>query len=202
MEDLFPLLMVIIFIIAPILEGLRNKNKPKQPPRAQHRRVPPRVQQRLPQAPSRIEESRTKPRAEESAATMVPDDLWEVITGQKRTPAPIQYEPDFDEEAFEVAPEVLPTEDVNVEVRRGRVEAQSLETISRHEVPIVISLEENLPTAAERHAAFHQKISAPVPIVERPKAHHLLGLTNRSEIQRAFLLQEVLGKPKGLEGMD
>lgn len=200
MDDLFPLLMFIIFILAPIIEGLRGKNKNQQKPPTSRRMPPPRPARPLPQA--RPTRPLPELRKEESAATMVPDDLWEVITGQKRLPEPVSYDQDLEEDEEESRAEVLPTEDVNVETRRTRVEAQSLETIGRHEVPIVISLEENLPSAAQRHAAFHQKIAAPVPIVERPAAHKMLGLTSHSEIRRAVLLKEVLGKPKGLEGFD
>ena len=153
---------------------------------------------------------------------MVPDELWEILTGQKRppvqqpTPVPpspldtraekrpswdVVYDPELEEDE-EAEVEVIAAEDVNVETRRYRVEAQSLETLERHPAPVVISLEENIPTTAVRHAAFHQKVSQPdVAIVQLPERRRprLIDLSNRSEIQRAFLLSEVFGKPKGLE---
>lgn len=214
MDDLLPLLMFLFFVLAPILEGLKRKNKPPSPPREQQRRVPPRQPQRqLPAEPSRTEEVGSRSR-EESAAGMVPDDLWEILTGQKRPPvlttppqpAPVEvkrqpwdvvYEPnEEDEEADE---ESAAAEDVNVEVRRARVEAQSLETLERHPAPVIVSLEENLPTSAQRHAAFHKKIATPVPVVAKQAAGSRIRIGSRSELQRAFILQEVLGKPKGLE---
>jgi hypothetical protein len=213
MDDLFPILMFIVFFLAPLLEGLKRKNKEgkqKTPPKPRPTitRAP---QQRFPQ-PSRTEEVSGKPRAEESAATMVPDDLWEILTGQKRPPVlttppetterrphwDVIYDPEEDEE--DIPEEAGAREDVNVEVRRGRVDAQSLETYDRHPAPVVISLEENIPTSAQRHAAFHKKISAPAQIVRNPVVRHpLLGMNTRAELRRAFLLQEVFNKPKGLE---
>ena len=146
---------------------------------------------------------------------MVPDDLWEILTGQKRPPvlttpqpqpAPVEakrqpwdvvYDPD--EEAEAADEESAAAEDVNVEVRRARVEAQSLETLERHPAPVIISLEENLPTGAQRHEAFHKKIATPVPVVARQASGSRIKIGSRSELQRAFILKEVLGKPKGLE---
>ena len=214
MEDLFPLLMFLIFILGPIFEGIaRSKKKGQQPPPPQ-RRVPP------PQS-SRTEEIGTRSRVEEDASTMVPDELWEILTGQKRppvqqpTPVPpspldtraekrpswdVVYDPELEEDE-EAEVEVVAVEDVNVETRRARVEAQSLETLERHSVPVVVSLEDNIPTTAVRHAAFHDKVMAAqaVPVVEVRRRRTMLDLSNRSDLQRAFLLVEVLGKPKGLE---
>jgi hypothetical protein len=217
MDELFPLLMFLIFILGPIFEGIsRNRKKGQQPPPPTQRRVPP-VQS------SRTEEISTRSRAEDDASSMVPDELWEILTGQQRPPVqrptPTQpspldsraekrpswdvvYDPELDEDE-EAELEVVTAEDVNVETRRARVEAQSLETLERHPVPVVVSLEENIPTTAVRHAAFHQKMSqqqaaAVVQLPERRRPQ-LLDFKNRSEIQRAFLLSEVFGKPKGLE---
>ena len=210
MDELFPLLMFLIFVLAPILEGLKRKNKPPTPPRPPQRRVPsPSPPQR-----SRTEEVGPRAPAEENASTMVPDDLWEILTGQKRVPTPTappgpvpqaEKKPEWErydgelEEDEESAEESVALEDVNVETRRARVEAQSLETIGRHPEPIIISLEENVPSTAVRHAAFHQRmIATPVEVEVAPRRKPLFDLGNRSELQRAFLLQEVLGKPKAL----
>ena len=215
MDDLFPLLMLLVFVLGPIIEGLKRKNRQNPPPPTQ-RRMPPRAPERqLPrqQQPSRMEEVSTRPR-EETAAGMVPEDLWEILTGQKRppvltTPQPAppaerkrqQWDVVFDPDAEDEKPalESVAAEDVNVETRRGRVEAQSRETLERHPVPVVVSLEDNLPTVAQRHQAFHKKIAAPVPVVAKPRSRRRLALTTRSELQRAFLWHDVLGKPKGLE---
>ncbi len=222
MEDLFPILLFVIFVLGPIIEALKKKGQRPEPPERTRTQPRPPQQQRLPQsrAPqptSRTEEVSSRPRAEESAATMVPDDLWEILTGQKRppvltTPPPapperkphwdVVYDPEADDDE-EGAAEVAGREDVNVEVRRSRVEAQSLESLERHHpAPVIISLEDNIPGGKARHAAFHQKIGTPVPIVNRPARHARLGLNSQAELRRAFLLKEVLGPPKGLEGLE
>ena len=222
MDDLFPLLLFLFFVLGPILEGLKRKSK-GQPPPPQRRALPRVPQQRLPQqrtpeASSRTEEvSPGARRQEESASAMVPDDLWEILTGQKRpsvltTPQPFPteekkrpswdtvYVPEEDEDE-EAGAEVVAREDVLIETRRAREEAQSLETYERHPEPVIVSLEENLPTAAQRHQAFHQKVAstAPAQVIAEPRRRPRLNLNSRSELQRAFLLQEVFGKPKGLE---
>jgi hypothetical protein len=212
MEDLFPLLLFLIFVLAPIIEGLKRRNKNQQPPRPPQRRVPapPQQQQR-----SRTEEVARRPRVDENASTMVPDELWEILTGQRRptatipAPPPVEKKTSWDigydselEEDEEAEAENVVLEDVNVETRRARVEAQSLETITRHPEPVIISLEDNVQTAAARHAAFHQRAAAAPPVavvITPPRRKRLFDLNNRSELQRAILLHEILGKPKGLE---
>jgi hypothetical protein len=213
MDDLFPLLMFLIFVLAPIIEGLKRRNKKQQPPRPPQRRVPAPPTQR--QQRSRTEEVTSRPRVDENASTMVPDDLWEILTGQRRPtatiptpPPPVEKKTSWDvgydselEEDEEAEEENVVLEDVNVETRRARVEAQSLETITRHPEPVIISLEDNVPTSAARHAAFHQRAAtAPVAVVITPaRRKRLFDLNNRSELQRAILMHEILGKPKGLE---
>jgi hypothetical protein len=221
MDDLFPIIMFIIFFLAPLIEGLKRKNKEKQgPPPEQRRPLPRTQQQRLPPqhrqhpTPSRMEEVSAKPREEETAADMVPDDLWEILTGQKRppvltTPQPlppqpkqanrdVAYDLEEDEEAA-TAVEAVVRDQAAVQTRRARGEAKSLETLERHAQPVVVSLEENLPTGAQRHAAFHKKIATPAVVLTQPERKRLLDFSDRAEVQRAFLLHEILGKPKGLE---
>ena len=212
MDELFPILMFVIFILGPIIEAITKKNKKGQLP------PPPQQQRRPPVQSSRTEEISTRSRVEEDASAMVPDELWEILTGQKRTPpaqlppSPLDtraekrpswdvvYDPELEEDE-EAELEVVAVEDVNVETRRQRVEAQSLETLERHPAPVVVSLEDNIPTTAVRHAAFHDRVMAAqsVPIVEIQQRKALLDFRNRSELQRAFLLVEVLNKPKCLE---
>src|SRR5687767_541533 len=77
--------MFLIFVLGPIIEGLRRKKQPPPPPPPRRHVPPPAPTQ--PQR-SRMEEMSSRPRAEENASTMVPDDLWEILTGQKRVPLP------------------------------------------------------------------------------------------------------------------
>ena len=217
MDDLFPLLMFLIFVLGPILEGIKRKNKQPPPPPPPRRVPPPQPPQRqVPADPSRTEEISSR-RNEESAAGMVPNDLWESLTGQKplppvpppsKAPAPVAtkrqpwdvvFDPDEEDEETGVA-EAAPVEPVKVDPRRERGVAQTLETMERHPVPVVVSLEDNIQTTRQRHDAFHRKVAAPLPA---PKAkaprRPVFDLKNRTDLQRAILMQEILGKPKGLE---
>jgi len=218
MDELFPLLMFLIFVLGPILEGIKRKNKrPPQPPQQRRTPQPPQPPQRqVPAEPSRTEEISSR-RNEESAAGMVPNDLWEILTGQKplppvptpsRPPAPVATKPqpqgvvfDPDEEDEESgSAEAAPLEQVKVDTRRDRGVAQSLERMERHPVPVVVSLEDNIPTTRQRHDAFHKKVAGPVAVPKaKPPSRPVLNLKNRSELQRAILTHEILGKPKGLE---
>jgi hypothetical protein len=76
------------------------------------------------------------------------------------------------------------------------------EMYSAKKAPAVVSLERPLPSAATRHAVFHQQLDAPAPAVPgqrapRPSARDRLFAGD--DMRRAFVLQEVFGKPKGLE---
>jgi hypothetical protein len=217
MDDLFPLLMFLIFVLGPILEGIKRKNKqPPPPPPPQQRRMPQPPPRQAPAEPSRTEEISSR-RTEESAAGMVPNDLWEILTGQKplppvpttsRPPAPVAtkrqpwdvvFDPDEEDEESGGA-ESAPVEQVKVDPRRERGVAQSLESLERHPVPVVVSLEDNIPTTRQRHDAFHKKVAPPItaPKAKVPR-RPVLNLKDRSELQRAMLTQDILGKPKGLE---
>jgi hypothetical protein len=80
--------------------------------------------------------------------------------------------------------------------RHKPVEAVSLEVTT----PNIISLETPLPSAAARHTAFHRKVEQKVDVsTARPSRKEILALATRSELKRAFVLQEILGKPRGLE---
>jgi hypothetical protein len=96
------ILIIIVFILAPLIERLlkAGKQQPPQPPPRQQRRphVPP-PQQQAPrdEAPPRA----VTRRDEEEAAAMLPDDLWEILTGERRSPGgpqrPVEPEPLEDE---------------------------------------------------------------------------------------------------------
>jgi hypothetical protein len=212
MDDLFPLLLFIIFFVAPLIEQLKKKGK--QPP------APPPTQTRtLPQQRSSTEEISGK--ARETAEAMVPDDLWKILTGEARPPVMIPEEtrrvPTQKQRPFDVVyippedtedEEALIRDDVEVETRRTSREAVQLEHARRHqpvdprsleEEPTIVSLETPLPSAKERHDAFHRKLVA-APLAAEPKPRKgAFALTDHRELQRAFVLQEVFGRPRGLD---
>lgn len=86
----FGILILLIFILLPLLEKLLKSGK--QPQQPQQPGVPPGRQRRpLPrERPEGMAGPRSRPpdAADEdvSAATVLPDDLWEILTGERRMP--------------------------------------------------------------------------------------------------------------------
>ncbi len=190
------IIFALIFVIAPLIEQARRKQK--RPPGQQIPRT--RTEPRPPAAPPRSQRTAEGSRTEEvSAATMLPDELWEVLTGQPRprpVPAPA---PDVEDEVI-VDEESLITEDAEIQRRRPpSEEGQSLEEMTRRELPVVVSLE-TMPTPRARHAAFHAKVDQPTlqPTRVAPASTFTL-LRGRKNLRQAMLLQAVLGVPKALE---
>ena len=214
MDDLLGfIIFVVIFVLGPIIEQIRRKQQrpPQQQPPQQRRpaemrpRTQPQEQQQLPAPRSETEDV--------SAATMLPDDLWEVLTGQprpqpfpERSPAPVPQRtpvPAPDVELEDIADEEeFVRDDVEIEKKRSTFEeAVSLETYTRHPEPVVVSMEALYPEPRARHAAFHKKIdkpAAPIAVAaeRRPRRPPLAG---REQLRNAILLQTILGKPKALE---
>jgi hypothetical protein len=198
---------VLVFLAGPIIEHLRRK---QQPPPPQRRPMPPQ-QRPLPQP--RVEDARTRaPQAKQpveasrsedmSAAAMLPDELWEILTGQpkpgSRPTAPPA--PDVEDEFVEDE-EALVREDVTVETRRRTYEeAVSLEELPRREVPEVVSMEGPPPSPRVRHAAFHAKVGAdPAPQIAAALRPELPELRRLGELRKAVLAHTILGPPKALE---
>jgi hypothetical protein len=151
----------------------------------------------------------------ENSVDILPADLWAILTGQKPfptepsrpAPAPAPAEPVLEAELEDVAAEV-PTEyrrdeQAEVDQLRRRRERETIESRTvRHAPPEVVSLESTLLSEPRRHAAFHRKLeTAPALEVEVAGEGPALRIDSmgRSELQRAVLLQEILGTPKGLE---
>jgi hypothetical protein len=115
------ILLIIVFIVAPLVERLLKSAKTDAERKTQQR--PPRVEPRpQDEAPPRVVVRRQT--QDDSAADMLPQDLWEILTGEKRSPVP-QPTP---------APQPAPDWDVDNTSYEDDVEsydeAQSLETAS------------------------------------------------------------------------
>jgi hypothetical protein len=182
----FGLLLIILFIVAPLLErllkagqkppqegGPPDQRRPGQPlPGQQPRRIP---------APVDDEDLafRDVPaghgREEESAAGMLPDDLWEILTGEKRPQRPAPQTPSAERAPAEVTRVELPapvrtTPEVarRAEARRQRVERERArrEAHERLRTRQPEPLRERRPAAppasdADRHVR-------PVPVRQAP----------------------------------
>lgn len=128
----------------------------------------------------------------------VPDDVWELLTGQ-RTAAPWELE-----EAEEgVTLEALEEETELSAWEEGLSRTAESRDHVVHEPPRVVSLETPLDAPAERQAAFHRRLEGAQPAVpglrRRPDAAAALGLHGAGALRRAIMLNEVLGPPRGLD---
>lgn len=155
----FGLLLLIVFILAPLLEKLLTGGKQQQPPEQQQG---PRPGQRRPGMPVPGEPQRRVPpaqddeelpfrsvpaghREEEEAAAMLPDDLWEILTGEKRP----QRQPPAEAQAPPPVPAAPPREPDAAQVR----EIERLERKRREEAERVAELRR----ADQRRAARQQE---------------------------------------------
>lgn len=146
---------------------------------------------RFPEAEAAGAPARPSPAGSRSSAEdLIPAELWEVLTGERR-PAPVAWEP---YEEAEDAEEELP-EAVSLETTQE--EAFSLERPVNREIPRVVSMEEDLPSPAARHAAFHARIDAAAAPRRTPRSRPILG--GPEALRRSIVLSEVLGPPKALE---
>jgi hypothetical protein len=215
-------LLIIVFIVAPLIERMLKAKKGTQPPpeqrpqqRMPHQRMPP---QRLP-PPQREQEPVSARRAggEDAAADMLPDDLWEILTGERRPARPPvpQEEPRDERYPVEDYPEEAESleEAVSFERPAGEWASQAPEEtaivippdpyvrpLPRRDVPRVVSLEDLVIDGGKRHERFHHRLDTTRgPARVRRPAPSPYRFTGSADLRRAVIMSEVLGTPKGLE---
>lgn len=197
MEDLFTL-VVIAFVVLSQLGGLLTKKKPGP-------QVPP---QRRPERPREQpagweEDAAGEPVAVASgqgdegraASEMIPDDLWEILTGERRPTAHVpEPESEFD-------PEDSDSYDDEVEEsEHAYAEPVLFEQPVEREVPHVISLETLPPPPEIRHRQFHERLESLATRRETRRVERdPWRLGGRRNLRRAMVLREILGPPKALE---
>ncbi|HUE76335.1 MAG TPA: hypothetical protein VMM83_00210 [Longimicrobiales bacterium] len=218
---LFEVLIILVFIGLPLIEGiLKQRRKGRAPNReapARSTRPPPGADVEGSRGPRPIPRSSTPPADEGPAADMIPADLWEVLTGERRPtgPAPeepveewvLAEEPASIEEATWVPPESdwgpsrweMEQRDLrDAETREANLpEPASLE----EEVGQVVSLEVLPPPPDVRHRLFHEKyptLDAEAAAPARGLPYDLRAGLRGPGLRRAILLNEILGPPKGL----
>jgi hypothetical protein len=217
------LIFIFLFFVLPLIQQFLEAGKKKgrgprergQPPMGG--RVPPPTRRPLPED---RRPASTKEQPPERAADLIPAELWEILTGERRaptsTPAPAKPqlpprapspEADLDEELAqdEEAASVRATTNEDAaaaELLRRREKATVLARTTTREPTSTVTLEtEPLPEPL-RHAAFHEQLKqTKTPVSAPPVFRHamMVSLANRSDLKRAIILQEVLGPPKGLE---
>lgn len=237
MGDLFPVLVVVLFIILPILEKVLKGGKAPPPPERRPRGRGPGGQRPFPGERERPEVTSggvlTGGRREEptSAADMVPEDLWAVLTGEQRPARPAPPPPPSRPEARPEPPVEAAAWEVESERKQvdallqGRIDEQRREVRERDErirrsrlarpehlrpAPRVVSLETPLGDPEKRHRRFHDKMDA-ITATEVGRSSgggkgermlDALALGSQAELRRALILQEVLGTPRSMRTLE
>ena len=225
--DFFEVLIVVAFILVPLLEGIfkqRGKKGGEEPIPRPAPRERERVEARTGAGPGGLAGSESQAGtggADGAAADMVPADLWEMLTGEKRPappgePAPWETGggPAWESPSEEFPEEIGGTEEAALEETQIVAPWEEWRTteIEREPRPQPLSLEyegpeayslETLPAAPEvRHRRFHEKYDSPldVPPVHTPSAvfGELRSGLQGDGLRRSVLLAEILGPPKGL----
>lgn len=228
------LILIIAFIVAPLIErllkaGKQGQDQPPPQPRAPQPRAP---EQRIPAErfprdgrgssedadPPVVVSRRTE--SDEAAAGMLPDDLWEILTGERRTPRETLPQPrPVPQPSYE-------EEDYSLEEPYSLEDGGSLENQSPGEwittspeddavmmpekvytrpnpiraVPKVVSLEQLEYDSEIRHDEFHDRLDSlgGAAKVRRPALSAYRFRTDE-DLRRAIVMAEILGPPKGLE---
>lgn len=214
MED-FGSLLILLVILWRVLAGVLGRGQQPRPPGRPGGGQRPEGRSPEPRVPER--EMEPQAAASASAADMIPDELWEILTGERRRPAPVSApEPPVpvpvpagaQQVERAPSPERL---DRDKDGSEGEWEDEwepalpprpvAREVVSLEVEPVIRSLEEVELSPGERHAAFRAKIVAP-PAPAGPARRRKpvrLNLRGQNELVRAMILQEVLGPPKALE---
>jgi hypothetical protein len=199
MEDFLGFIVLfVIFVLGPIIEQARRKQRPP----AQRRRpgmTPP--AEARPGPPARTEPPVPRSETEDaSATTMLPDELWEILTGQPRPKPEPQRVPAPDVEIEDVDLEETATrEDRRFESLPARTAPTLPEVIVRNEPPVVVSMETMPIDAQTRHREFHEKLERTTTVVQAISTQVHPRLTRRQDLRDAIMIQAILGPPKALE---
>lgn len=218
------ILLIIVFIVAPLIERLLKAGKgaqqpPDQPPQ---QRMP---QQRPPQPfpnreAQRRQESGTATAEDDAAAAMLPDDLWEILTGERRPAQLPEAQQELEDLERAYAADEYPGEADTLEEVASLEEPSPGEWISQRpeeapvvvshdtyrrplperEAPQIVSLEKLSFDTEKRHDRFHDNLDTlgGPERVRRPKPNPY-RFTSDEDLRRAIVMNEILGTPKGLE---
>lgn len=168
------------------------------------------------------------PRPRESAQVLLPDELWAILTGEQRPAAPRPPLPPrelesagvepleaeawedeaWEDEAEEEQHTTLTGEPLELRGREAReltlreereLALRPREELQGREPREIISLDDHIPTGKERHDAFHRRLDG-AALAKAPEARTAEHRARRQrQLQRAIILREVLGPPRGLE---
>jgi len=224
------ILIIIAFIVLPLIERLLKAGKQNQQPPSQQQRMPQRPRPRLPreERPEEWEQDEAgqpesqpvRHRAEtrdDAAAEMLPDDLWEILTGERRTPqrpTPQRAPDPVSEEGFSLEEGYSLEAGGSLEVQPSgewmSAPPESVEVVLPPEpyirpnplrpVAKVVSLEELDFDYDQRHEDFHDKLDTlGGPARVRRRAPNAYRFRNDADLRRSIVMAEILGTPRGLE---
>lgn len=224
MDNLFEIVVILLILLAPALEALFRKGKGKG------KGGPGGSEKPGGRRPSGREGGRGRPGTAEERGTaadeLIPDDLWELVTGERRArkerQEPWRGHPRRDEGASPPraldagAPEAADSEageGVWVTEPPLEVEAEAPEPVARYgaraeaetkeERARRLALREAGPMGARRSALLAGARPGALARRGRPpakagSAHPLLGEVDRRGLRRAVLWREILGPPVSL----
>ncbi len=219
----FEILLLLIFILFPLLQAILGKGQKTGPPKRPGSPRPG-VGDRTGGAeePEDLRASQANRDGPTSAADMIPEDLWAILTGEPRPgtrrspstpPSPWSDEPDprpasagpepwLEAPAAEPArPDTSWSDALDRDEYRSRPappEPVSLEYVG----PEAITLETLPPEPEIRQAAFHARLHATEPDSHSPVHRAALRrwLRRPGGLRRAVVLAEILGPPRGAAG--
>lgn len=218
--DLIEILFVVFFLLIPLLQGLTRRGRNQSAEEAEGAEA----EGDAGESGWVAEEARRELEPLEAevgvrrdpapAADMVPDDLWELLTGQRRERGPVAVDPQAEprvEPWWSEAGEPTEPEDPVVEERKewGRQSPAEVHGLPPEPVsleytgPEAYSLEQPLPPPDVRHARFHERLDRPPAEQARSRRGRGSSLTRTlrdpAGVRNAIVLAELLGRPKGLE---
>ena len=214
--ELIEVLIVLAFIVLPLLEGVLKRRRSGQGEPPPIPRPAPEAERERVGAASTADAPRSAGPGPDAgpAADMIPSDLWEVLTGERRPrPAPAEAPWEMEDEA---ASQEAALEEVGAEGDPGdswdappwspepdpswsRWEEQVPESLE-YVGPEAISLEAPPAPPEVRHRRFHEKYddAPPIELPEGGLIHELRQGLQGAGLRRSVLLAEILGPPKGL----
>lgn len=212
--ELFEILFILFFILIPIFEGIRKSRQRRRGPEEMDTEDSPALPGRSPyEGPAGRPPPSPEPEVDTSdAADMVPDDLWEVLTGERRVPpAPAEDQVDEEEEyatwrdvpawkpEHEPEPEPEHEEEERFEPSPWMEDAESLaaQTVPDPAEAHLLAMDFSPPSPDELRATLGAAIGA--PDAPRRRSPLMASLRSSHGLRQAVLLREILGPPKGLD---
>jgi hypothetical protein len=196
MQEYLPLILLFVFFVLPLIERVLKGGRQQPPEQGPPARRRPQVERQetpelqAPRGDGLLPERRPEPESSDAAADMIPDDLWEILTGERRTtrpappPAPVEAEPELwdgpgeaDPAAWEFDDEATPEPYIDeVEVHeRDRVHREHEAAAARTDALLT-----------ERERGAHTAERAPVRAAPRLKVFDVSQGQTAAERRAAF----------------